>query len=73
MGGGRFKTEDRIDPTAGVVFLGKCGDEIACGGALFEIHAPDEETARIAARRIEGAIAISREPVPRASLYPMND
>jgi pyrimidine-nucleoside phosphorylase len=69
MGGGRFRTEDGIDPSVGVVFHGKCGDEIAGGGALFEIHAPDEEAARIAARRIEGAIAISREPVRRAPLY----
>jgi hypothetical protein len=43
------------------------------GGALFEIHARDEDTARIAARRIESAIAISRGPVPRAPLYPMDD
>ena len=73
MGGGRFKTEDRIDPSAGVVFHGKRGDEIASGDALFEIHAPDEETARTAARAIERAIAISPKPVRRAPLYPMND
>ncbi|MCX5752670.1 MAG: hypothetical protein NTW97_03360 [Candidatus Krumholzibacteria bacterium] len=73
MGGGRFKTEDRIDPSVGVVLLGKCGDEIAAGGALFEIHASDEETARIAARTIGDAIAISREPVPRPPLYPTID
>ncbi len=69
MGGGRLAKGDAIDPSAGVVFHKRRGDEIAEGELLLDIHAPSEEIARIAARRLAEAIHISREPAERVSLF----
>lgn len=65
MGAGRFRTEDAIDPSAGIVLGAKCGDEVAKGDALLEIHAAGEAVARGAERSLAEAIDISPEPVQR--------
>ena len=71
MGGGRFGKDDAIDPSAGVVFHKKRGDEVAPGEPLLEIHASSDDAARSAARRLEEAVGISAGPVPCAPLYLM--
>lgn len=73
LGGGRFRTDDAIDPRVGVVLSKKCGSEVAAGEVLLEIHAPGDEAAESAARALAGAIDISREPVTRAPLILTDD
>jgi pyrimidine-nucleoside phosphorylase len=68
MGGGRFRKGDAVDPSVGIVFRKKRGDEIARGEPLLEIHASTEESARAAASRLSASIRISREPVERPAL-----
>lgn len=69
MGGGRFAVAERIDPSVGISLGKKCGDAVAIGEPLLEIHASSVEHATAAARRLEAAIVISAEPVFRPSLY----
>jgi pyrimidine-nucleoside phosphorylase len=69
MGGGRFRTDDRVDPAVGVVLLAKSGDAVRRGEPLAEIHAGTEESARRAAMRIAEGIALSRERVERPPLF----
>ncbi|HEY5133512.1 MAG TPA: thymidine phosphorylase [Candidatus Krumholzibacteriaceae bacterium] len=73
LGGGRFRTDDAIDPRVGIVLGKKCGSEVAAGEVLLEIHAPGDEAADSAARTLAGAIDISREPVTRAPLVLADD
>jgi pyrimidine-nucleoside phosphorylase len=73
MGGGRFGKDDVIDRSVGVVLHRKCGDEVAEGDGLLEIHASREDAARKAARRLEDAIRISAGPVSPATLYPASE
>lgn len=73
MGGGRFAQGDLVDPSVGVRLRAKRGDEIAAGGPLIDIHAADEESALQAARKLEGAIGISREREAPAPLFLMDD
>ena len=73
LGGGRFRTDDAIDPRVGVVLSKKCGSAVAAGEVLLEIHAPGDEAADSAARTLAGAIDISREPVTRAPLVLADD
>jgi pyrimidine-nucleoside phosphorylase len=73
LGGGRFRTDDAIDPRVGIVLKKKCGDEVAAGEVVLEIHAAGDEAAGNAARTLAGAIAISREPVKRAPLVLTDD
>ena len=73
LGGGRFRTDDAIDPRVGIVLRKKCGDEVAAGEVLLEIHASGDEAAESAARTLAGAIGISREPVERAPLVLTDD
>jgi len=73
LGGGRFRTGDAIDPRVGVVLAKKCGDVVAAGEVILEIHASGDEAADSAARTLAGAIEISREPVTRAPLVLPDD
>ena len=72
LGGGRFRKDETIDPSAGIVLLKKRGDEAAPGEPLLEIHAASDEAARAAAHRLEEAVGISAGPVPRAPLFLMD-
>ena len=73
LGGGRFRTDDAIDPRVGIVLKKKCGSEVAAGEVLLEIHASGDKAADNAARTLAGAIDISREPVERAPLVLTDD
>ena len=69
MGGGRFIPGDAIDPSVGVVFHRKRGDEITRGEPLLDLHTSTEEAARIASRRLADAIRISPEPAEQTPLF----
>jgi len=73
LGGGRFRTDDSIDPRVGIILRKKCGDEVAAGEVLLEIHASRDEAAERAERSLIGAIDVSREPVERAPLVLTDD
>lgn len=69
LGGGRFRTDDVIDPAAGVILRKKRGDEVVRGEPLLEVYASNEERALSAARSLEEAVSISAGPVSRAPLF----
>jgi pyrimidine-nucleoside phosphorylase len=69
LGGGRFRTDDVIDPAAGIVLLKKRGDEVVRGEPILEVHASSEERALAAARNLEEAVRIAAGPIPRAPLF----
>ena len=48
LGGGREKTEDAVDPAAGIVLEKKTGDRVKAGETLCTVHYNEEA-------RLEGA------------------
>jgi pyrimidine-nucleoside phosphorylase len=44
LGAGRMKKDDRIDPTAGIIFNYKIGDEIKTGDVIAEIFSNDKRS-----------------------------
>jgi pyrimidine-nucleoside phosphorylase len=69
LGGGRFREDDQIDHSVGVVLRKTLGDAVAEGEVLLDVHASTEDAARIAEHRLIDAIGISAEPVPRRPIY----
>jgi thymidine phosphorylase len=69
MGGGRFTPGETIDPSVGIAFHKKRGDEVSRGERVLDLHASNEETAAAAARRLAGAVRVSPEPPERVSLF----
>jgi pyrimidine-nucleoside phosphorylase len=70
MGGGRQRTDDRVDHGVGFEITAKPGDRVQAGQPLALIHAADEGTARIARAALDEAIRISpraRKPLPLIS------
>ena len=52
-----------IDPTVGIVFRPKIGDEIERGQELGTIHARSEDDARTCLARIDAALTLSDDAV----------
>jgi pyrimidine-nucleoside phosphorylase len=69
LGGGRARTDDRIDPAVGVVMRIALGDPVAVGTPLAEIHASDPDKADAAAVAVRSAITIGGrlDPLPLVS------
>jgi pyrimidine-nucleoside phosphorylase len=65
LGAGRRTKDDSIDHAVGIVCRAKRGDRVSAGGALAEIHAGDEESARIAEAEVLEAYELADE-VPDA-------
>ena len=65
LGAGRERKEDVVDHAVGVVCLAKCGDSVARGDSLAEIHARNEGAADAAERGLLAAYEIGDEPEPR--------
>jgi pyrimidine-nucleoside phosphorylase len=63
LGGGRQKTDDRIDPAVGIDGLSKVGERIEAGEPLMRVHANDEERLARAEAIYRDAFEISPEPV----------
>jgi thymidine phosphorylase len=68
LGAGRARKEDDVSRTAGVRCLAKPGDYVRRGEYVLELHADDPARFGPALEAVEGALAISSEPPPRASL-----
>jgi pyrimidine-nucleoside phosphorylase len=61
LGGGRVRTDDRIDPAVGISKLAKIGQEVSTGDPLAEIHASDEDRLAEAEALLKEAFTISME------------
>ena len=61
LGAGRRTKEDTVDHAVGVVCRVKRGDVVAAGDVLAEVHARDEESARVAAGAVQSSYAIGAE------------
>ena len=68
LGAGRQKSDDIIDPEAGIILHKKIGDEIDSGEAIFTIHTNKDEVSEPAKHRLLQAIRTSREPVKNEQL-----
>jgi pyrimidine-nucleoside phosphorylase len=66
LGGGRQKTDDVIDPAAGVDSLVQQGDVVEPGGILMRLHAKSD--ALVAAASARAAILINETPPPERQL-----
>jgi pyrimidine-nucleoside phosphorylase len=61
-GGGRVRTEDRIDPTVGFVGDAKIGDELQAGDAIGWVYCDTPDRGQRAAARIQAAYKIEDAP-----------
>ena len=71
LGGGRQKTDDRIDYGVGTSGLAKIGDKVEKGQPLVTVHANSEEKLATAMGYIEQAFGLADTPV--ASPKPIED
>jgi len=70
LGAGREKAGDPIDYTAGIVLLGKTGDEVREGGTLATLHTSKKEKIPEAAAFLRDAIRISpQKPAPQPLIF----
>lgn len=68
LGGGRRKKDDSIDARVGVLVQAKVGDRVAGAEPLAVVHAADEQSAAVAAKRIQAAYTFSASAVPPLSM-----
>ncbi len=66
LGGGRTRTDDRIDPAVGILVYAKPGDPVTPGAPLAEVHAgtPDAAMRALAAVRQAIVIGDTAHPAP---------
>jgi thymidine phosphorylase len=65
LGGGRLRKEDRIDHGVGLELAAMVGARVEVGDPLVHVHATDQEVARRAVPRLEGAWRIASVEVTR--------
>ena len=68
LGAGRRRTDDRIDPAAGVSALVQCGEQVARGQPLMRLHARDAALAESLLAEAADAIEIGETPRPKTPL-----
>lgn len=61
LGAGRLKSDDQIDPAAGLKIHRKLGEKVAKGDALFTLYASDDGLFRAAEERALASIVIQRQ------------
>lgn len=64
LGGGRVRSEDRIDPAVGFMVLANPADQVEAGQPLATVHARDEAGAAGGLEALARAIAIGDEASP---------
>jgi len=62
LGAGRLRSEDGIDPRAGIILHKKLGDAVSGGDVLLEIHTNRSRQIEPALRRLKNAITIGEQP-----------
>ena len=65
LGAGRRRTDDRIDPAAGVSGLVQCGEQVARSQPLLRLHACDRARIENLCAEAAAAVEISDTPRPR--------
>lgn len=65
---GRAKTTDVIEPTAGIEFHVKIGDEVKAGDTVFTLHGDDVDLLKTAVPLLNSAINISLPKISKPSL-----
>lgn len=68
LGAGRIKTEDIIDPAAGIILHKKIGDPVEKGTTLMTIYTEKENTIKTISTRLFNAFSISEEVPKREKL-----
>ena len=68
LGAGRCRTDDRIDPAAGVSALVQSGDPVSHGQPLLRLHARDAATVEKLRAEAAAAITIADAPCTRPPL-----
>jgi len=68
LGAGRRRSDDTIDPAAGVDRLVQCGDRIVRGAPLMRLHAATREQIDAVRDTALGAVTLSPTPVTRPPL-----
>ena len=68
LGAGRCRTDDTIDPAAGVSALVQCGERVDCGQPLMRLHARDAAMAGNLRDAAAAAVEITDQPGPRPPL-----
>jgi thymidine phosphorylase len=58
LGGGRRRTEDKVNPAVGLTALAELGRDVEVGDVLAVIHADDEGAADVAAEQVRQAYKI---------------
>ncbi len=62
LGAGRIRTDDEIDPVAGIILHKKLGDTVSAGDPLLEIHTNKRNSIKPSIRRLKQAIVIEDKP-----------
>ena len=68
LGGGRKKTDDRIDHGVGLVFKSKIGDAVKEGDEIVRVYYEDESRLAVAVERLGRAITVKRKKPPTIKL-----
>lgn len=68
LGGGRRRTDDTIDPAAGIDRLVQQGERIEAGDPLMRLHAKNEELAHSMVNQARTAVTLGDEPAPERTL-----
>ena len=68
LGGGRIRTDDRVDPAVGITHLVKRGERVTAGQALCHVHANDESRLRQAEDLLARAFVIGASAPERIPL-----
>ena len=68
LGAGRSRTDDIIDPAAGISALVQCGDPITRGQPLLRLHARNASLVESLRDEAAAAMAIADAPCPRPPL-----
>lgn len=68
LGGGRSRTEDRVDHAVGITGIVKVGDRVAKGDPLLTIHANDAKKLEEAQTLLKKGFRYSNEPVTPEAL-----
>ncbi len=70
LGAGRTKSDDAIDPKAGITVHKKGGDQVAKGETLMSVYTDKQEVLEEAQERLGQAVSYADQPVaPRRLIY----
>lgn len=69
LGGGRTKSDDKIDHAVGITHIADVGDKLSKGDPIARVLARTDDQAKDAAARITKAMTLGEKPEPTATVY----